>query len=279
MLKRLILISIITAVFLVISYSQDILAETSDTLKDIKSAVTVLPEKIIDNLYMAGSLGRINDMTVEMELYGPPYSKDKDTSKETFEPLGSIKLFFLAPNKLRTEKTIYCQGNSDIFIITIHDGKNIYNPYPGWPFPKNNNDNHHHSVHLPFNTDTQPQDQYRKYSLMGEEKLYGRDAYVITIDNEKEPVVKSLTVWIDKELFIPLKEEYITKDEKGTETKKTTLYKEPKQMPDGRWIPFRIERYYNDIMTCYILYKSVVINQGLSDELFNTGEPSLAPKH
>jgi len=98
--------------------------------------------------------------------------------------------------------------------------------------------------------------------------LDGRDAYVITVDNEKDPHIKFLTVWIDKELLIPLKEEHVKQDNKGTEIKNTILYKEPKQIPDGRWIPFRIERYEDDKMKAYILYKSVIINQGLSEDLF-----------
>ena len=255
MLKKLFYITIFIS--LLISYSQYVLAETSN-ITDIG-----LPEKIIENLYMANTLGKINDMTVEMEIYC-----HKDNSNDTFKPFAGLKLFFLAPNKLRNEITLFdCQANNDIFIITIYDGEKNWSPdYPVWPSSRYRK-KHCHSLYLPFNIETLHQDQYRKYSLTGEESIGGRDTYVITIANEKDPVAKLLTLWIDKELFIPLKEEYI--EEKEGNIKKTVLYKEPKQMPDGRWLPFRIERYDNDKMTSYILYKSVVVNQGLSEDLFD----------
>jgi len=266
--RYLLFLCIMALLFTVAVFSKEQTPKYSSDPTATPNPVTVLPEQIINNLYMAGSLGKINDMTVDMEIYGPPYSKDTDTSKEPFKRFANVKLSFLAPNKVRTEHTITMNGTSmDIYIIRITDGRIVRRTeICGWT--KSEIDDHHHSSYLPFNIDTQPQDQYRKYSLLREEKLDGRDAYVITVDNEKDPHIKFLTVWIDKELLIPLKEEHVKQDNKGTEIKNTILYKEPKQIPDGRWIPFRIERYEDDKMKAYILYKSVIINQGLSEDLF-----------
>ena len=259
MLKKLFLITIFIS--LLIPYSQDVLAGTSNITD------TVVPGNIMENLYMANTLGKINDMTAEMEIYCPPYAKDKEHSNNTFEPFSDVKLFFMAPNKLRNEITLFdSQANSNLFIITIYDGEKNWPPYPVWP-PSRYSKEHCHSLYLPFNIETLPRDQYRKYSLTGEKSIGGRDAYVITITNEKEPAAKFLTLWIDKELFIPLKEEYV--EDNGADIIKTVLYKEPKQMPDGRWLPFRMERYDNGKMICYILYKSAVVNQGLSEDLFD----------
>lgn len=256
MLKKLVFISILTILSLLIVSSQYVLAEISLTV----------PENIIANLYMANTLGKINNMTVEMDLY----NTETDKYKNKPEAIYSIKSDFLAPNKVRIEIISYFKGEAYICGIQMRNG----NIERGWATCHHcgrffKEDDHRHSNFLPFNTDTQPQDLYRKYSLAGEEKLYGKDVYVINIDNEKDSHIKFLTVWIDKELFIPIKEEHINRDAKGTEIKKTTIYKEPKQMTDGRWIPFRVELYDNDKMINYILYKNVIINQGLSEDLFN----------
>ena len=117
--------------------------------------------------------------------------------------------------------------------------------------------------------------------MVGKEKVGDRDAYVISISNEKDPLAKLITIWVDIERYIPLKEEYtVTEGEKDKvkEVNKTIMYKDVTQMDDGRWMPHKIETYASGKMTTYIIYRQSAINVGLPPNLFAPDDPSLAPR-
>jgi outer membrane lipoprotein-sorting protein len=251
-------------------------------LLSIKIACCEEPDakKIIENIYMSSTLGKIQDMMIDADIFGP--ASGNQEAKKTMELIANAKVFFSAPAMIRTERTIIIPNSpSDEYVITIRDGRMawIFTPYVSTAIQRKDDD-HHHSYYLPFGIDYQPQDQYRNYTYIDQEKVGDRDAYIISITNEKDPEAKITTVWVDKERFIPLKEEYTiteTKDNETKETKKCTLYKEPKQLPDKRWMPFKIERYENNKMTVYMTLKQVLVNQGLPLNLFNPEYPSTAP--
>lgn len=234
-------------------------------------------KKIMENLYMATSLGKIQDMMVELELFGP--APGKQEAKNVMQSFATAKLFFAAPNKIRTEKTITMEGTQmDLFVITIRDGRIDwqYSTYTTWPLKKKEDD-HHHSPYLPFSVDVQPQDQFRNYTVVNQEKIGDRNAYVITISNEKDPQAKLLTVWVDTERYIPLKEEYKVMEGEGDKAKevtKTTMYKDAKQVNDNRWIPHKIERYSDGKMNAYIVYRQAAVNVGIPDSLFSPEDPT-----
>ncbi len=222
-------------------------------------------DKIIKNLYMSENYGPIKDMITELDCFGPAMKKQEAT--ELMELYFTARVFFYAPNKIRAEKTMTDpRATSDLSVLTIRDGI-IETTHMGNQMMSKKEDDHHHSLFLPFGIDIQPQDQYRNYTLVSAEQFSDRDVYVINITNEQDPEAKILTVWIDRERFIPLKEEYrVIEGEK--ETIKTTLYKNPWQLGDGRWMPLRIEKYENGKMTCYIVLKEISINEGLDEDLF-----------
>ncbi len=227
-------------------------------------------EEIIENLYMAKISGKIQDMIIDLEAYGPSLTGQE--AKGLMELFFSARLFFALPNKIRTEKTIPAPDAASMMVVTIRDGTMdwAFTSYDKNPVSKKADD-HHHSLLLPFNIDNQPQDAFRIYTLVAIETLDDRETFVLSISNEEDPEARLLTVWVDRERFIPLKEEYyLTQGER--EIKKTTLYKDVGQLIDGRWMPYRIERYENDKMTLYITYKDILVNQGLDYDLFNPDE-------
>jgi outer membrane lipoprotein-sorting protein len=238
-------------------------------------------KKIMENLYMADSLGKIQDMMIELELFGP--APGKQEAKNVMQSFATAKLFFSTPNKIRTEKTIIMAGTQmDIFVITIRDGRLDwqYSTYSSWPLKKKEDD-HHHSPYLPFSIDVQPQDQFRNYTVVNQEKIGDRNAYVISIANEKDPQAKLLTVWVDTERYIPLKEEYTVVEgegDKAREVTKTTMYKDAKQVNDNRWIPHKIERYSDGKMNAYIVYKQAAVNVGIPESLFAPEDPTMLEK-
>jgi len=238
------------------------------------SAQEVDAKQIMDNLYMTGTIGKIYDMIVDMEVYAP--IKDNPDAEEVIELIMSARAFFASPNKIRAEITMPVPGaQSDIYYVTIRNGEIAwkYTPYEPWPVDKIADDNHH-SYLLPFSIDVQPQDQYRTYTFIKEEKEKDRDAYVISIVNEKDPEAQITTVWVDKERYVPLKVEF-TVQEKDSEIKRTHIYKDYKQIYDGRWMPFKIEKYENGKMGLYMVYKDLAVNTNFPLHLFNPEMPEL----
>ncbi len=222
-------------------------------------------DKIIKNLYMSENYGTIKDMIIELDCFAPALKKQE--AKDLMELFFTARVFFHSPNKFRTEKTMIDPDTETNFsLYSIRDGR-VETVYIGNQMISKKEDDHHHSLFLPFGIDIQPQDQYRNYTLVSAEQFSDRDVYVINITNEQDPEAKISTIFIDRERFIPLKEEYrVTEGEK--ETVKTTLYKNPWQLPDGRWMPLRIEKYENGKMTCYVVLKEISINDGLDEDLF-----------
>lgn len=223
--------------------------------------------KIIENLYMASTLGKIQDMIVDTDIFGPTTGNKE--SKNAMELVATVRVFFSSPSNIRTEKTIFVPGaQSDMYIVTIRDGLLAwqYTPYESKAVTKTKDDNHH-SQFLPFNIDTQPQDKFRNYTLIGEEKLGERDCYLISVTNTQDPSSSIINVWIDKEYFVPLKEEK-TVVSGESEVKQTVKYEQIQQLPDGRWMPFQIFKYENDKVSLYMNFNNVVINQGLPASLF-----------
>lgn len=242
----------------------------------IKSAYSeeLTPEQIILNLYKQNTSGKIQTLVMDGDVFTPD---GKDGNKKSM----TVKVFFSYPGKIRIEKTVIIPGASNIYAIVIRNGKIewVFLPIPSFDRCSKKIDTHYHSSFLPFNIDCQPQDQYRTYNLIGIEKIDNRDAYVIEIKNENDPFVKYTKVWIDKERFVPLKEENILKKEENKtnqedkEIKKVVIYKNIKQLIDGRWIPFEMELYENDKRILTIVYNNISVNQELKEHLFNPDVP------
>jgi outer membrane lipoprotein-sorting protein len=73
-------------------------------------------------------------------------------------------------------------------------------------------------------------------------------------------------VWIDPARHLISKREWYD----GAGKKKATfLFKEPKQVADGIWVPSRIEiRNAEDVVAAVTAYSDIKVNQGLDDALF-----------
>jgi len=230
-------------------------------------------EQIIQNLYMQATLGKIQDMVIDMDIFGP--GGNTGEAKNEAKKLMTARAFFSYPCKIRVEKTVIIEGaQSDVYAVVIRDGRLEWTFTPNTPFPiAKKEDTHYHSNFFPFNTDTQPQDQYRKYTLIGQDKMDERDVYIIGINNEKDPTSRLITVWIDAERFVALKEETSVKLAEDKETKYKIMYKNIQQLPDGRWMPFKIERYENNKLLLTMTLKNIAVNVGLPANLFNPEIP------
>lgn len=238
-------------------------------LSNISYGQQYTAEQIIENLYMEITVGKIYDITIDMEVFGRA-GKGKDPKDEMVK-LMTGTIFFLEPSNIRLEKTMVFQEIDGVnFAVVIRNGVKewMYTNLAPVCYYKHE-DSHVHSIYLPFNIDTQLYDSYRKYSKIGEEYAGAKCTYVIGISNSRDPIYKFITVWVDGERYVPMKEETFVRGQDGKENKHTTLYKEFKKLKDGRWMPFRIEKYVNDKLISYINFKDMIINQGLIPDMFN----------
>jgi outer membrane lipoprotein-sorting protein len=225
-------------------------------------------EQIIGNLYMQKTIGKIQDMTIDIDIWGPGGNPEV---KDEIAQIMTARVFFSFPCKIRIEKNVSEPTKSGLYIVVIRDGRLEWQFLPG-SLPVKKEDTHYHSNFLPFNIDYQPPDQYRIYTLMGIEQIDDRDVYVIGIVNEKDPSSKLTTLWIDMERFVPVKEETTVKQSEDKEIKNKILYKNFSQLSDGRWMPFSVEKYENDKIKLIMNYKDISINQDLPENIFSPDE-------
>jgi len=103
----------------------------------------------------------------------------------------------------------------------------------------------------------------KEAEIAGSEKIGGRDCYIVKFSKEAESYITR--VWIDKnELFLVKIE---SKGDKGGTT--TMLYSDFRKIK-GNWeIPYETEIFSDDKLVSTMTMKSIEINKGLSDDLFD----------
>jgi outer membrane lipoprotein-sorting protein len=97
--------------------------------------------------------------------------------------------------------------------------------------------------------------------IAGTEKIGTRECYVLEIEEEGEcPYTK---MWMDKEHLVLVKAE--SQDPEPT----MMLFSDFRELKGGWEIPYKTEVYVDGKLLSSILVKSIEINKGLSDDLFN----------
>ncbi len=103
----------------------------------------------------------------------------------------------------------------------------------------------------------------KEAEITGSETIKGRDCYVVKFKEEAESYITR--VWIDKnELFLVKSE---SKGDKGGTM--TMLYSDFRKIK-GNWeMPYETEIFSDDKLVSTMTMKSIEINKGLSDDLFD----------
>lgn len=101
-----------------------------------------------------------------------------------------------------------------------------------------------------------------KAKVKGEEKIAGRDAYVIEIPGEKGGPPS--TLWVDKNALVLLQAQ--SQNEQGKPAK--WVFSDFRKI-DGWEMPFKTEMYVGGALQSTSIMKSFQINKGVSDDLFN----------
>ena len=101
-----------------------------------------------------------------------------------------------------------------------------------------------------------------KAKIVGTEKVDKRECYVVEIEEEECPFTK---MWVDRDNLVLIKGEI-----KGTEGETLLLLHSDFRKIKGDWeMPYKTEMYVDDKLTSTLLVKSLEVNKGLSDDLFD----------
>ena len=98
--------------------------------------------------------------------------------------------------------------------------------------------------------------------IVGSETISGRDCHVVLV---KDSTSEQAKLWLDKETLEPLKAEAKAQDEKHT----IMLFQDYRKVVGDLRYPYKTEMYQEDKLVSTIIVKSVVMNKGLSDALFD----------
>jgi len=98
--------------------------------------------------------------------------------------------------------------------------------------------------------------------IVGTERIKGREAYVIQVEEPEAPLTK---LWVDKKRLVMLKA--IGRGPQGQES--VILCSDYRKMKNGWEVPYKTEVYMGDKLVTSITVKSIEINKGVSDDLFD----------
>ena len=149
-------------------------------------------------------------------------------------------------------------GMAGMTIIVINDGKSTWtiNSMTG-------------KMQLPEEEAEKYQGQWdcedfipQEAEIAGSETVSGRDCHVLVVKDETSPYAK---LWIDKKTLDSVKIEAKPQDGKIS----TALFSDFKKL-DGDWqFPYKTQMYQDKTLLSTMIVKSVAVNKGLSDDLFN----------
>ncbi len=105
-----------------------------------------------------------------------------------------------------------------------------------------------------------------KTKYVGIEKIGNRECYLLELEIERESPYKR--IWVDKDRLFLIQAEGDSSDGNNVRTTFSDFRK-----AKGSWeLPYKIEVYINEVQTMTVLTKSLEINKGLPDDLFDVNK-------
>jgi len=105
-----------------------------------------------------------------------------------------------------------------------------------------------------------------KTKYIGMEKIGGRECYLLELEIERESPYKR--IWVDKDRLFLVQAEGDSSD--GNKVR--TTFSDFRKTKDSWELPYKIEVFINEVQTMTVLTKSLEINKGLSDDLFDVNK-------
>nr|QNO54699.1 hypothetical protein PDBAIGND_00004 [Methanosarcinales archaeon ANME-1 ERB7] len=190
------------------------------------------------------------------------------------EMLSEMKLF-LKGEKSRSEIVMQIpeaagmpEGMGSMLVVVIFDGQDTWmiSPFVG----KNKL------------TDEQAEEQMHyqtgmnwwkfisdKTKYVGIEKIGGRECYLLELEIERKSPYKK--IWVDKDRLFLVQAEGDNIDGENVRT----TFSDFRKTKSSWELPYKIEVFINEVQTMTVLTKSLEINKGLSDDLFDVNKVEL----
>ena len=226
--------------------------------------------QLVDHLYVLQGQMPIQTLIVDMEVSELLNPKEPNGN---LRPASKDKIFFKRPNKLHIQSIVIDPGapmDGKQYTI-IRDGVNRWMFVSMGEYPvKKGADEPSPTSLLPFHIQVYPQDASKQYTLVAHgDKTFGSAAEVVRIADPANPKA-AVTVWIDHARWCPLAQEITAPSAHAGEpdTVKRVVYKDIRQLKDGRFFPFKLEIYEGGVLQKALTYKAVGINENLPDSLF-----------
>ena len=198
----------------------------------------------------------VNDLALTMEMTSPSPKGDVTTQMTIFKK----------GEKSRAELQMQGMpggaemppGMAEMKIVVINDGKSTWmiNPMTG-------------KMELPAKEADKYQGQWycdeyipQEAEIAGSETVSGRDCHILVVKDETSPYSK---LWIDKKTLDPVKVEAKPQDGKTS----TVLFSDFKKLAGDWQFPYKTEIYQDKTLVSTTIVKSVEMNKGISDDLFD----------
>ncbi|MEA2022010.1 MAG: outer membrane lipoprotein-sorting protein [Candidatus Caldatribacteriota bacterium] len=96
--------------------------------------------------------------------------------------------------------------------------------------------------------------------------MEGRECYLLELEIERESPYKR--IWVDKDMLFLVQAEGDSSDGNNVRT----TFSDFRKAKDSWELPYKIEVFINGEQTMTVLTKSLEINKGLSDDLFDVNK-------
>ncbi|MEW6281027.1 MAG: hypothetical protein AB1758_20605 [Candidatus Eremiobacterota bacterium] len=224
--------------------------------------------QLVDSLYTPPSGLPVRDLILEVDCSD---LVEKDGVGNLL-PCGTDRIYYKYPNRLRVDTVFYDPGSQldGKQAVIIRDGTNMWMFVSMGQYPvKKGADTQQPSLHIPFSLQKYPQDANNDYAVTGSETLEGIPVKVVQIGSPQRPQQQT-RVWIDPARRVPLQLVMKLPGDKATDPvqEKKVIYRDIKQLEDGRYFPTRLEIYVNQVLRQARVYRGVKVNAGLQDSLF-----------
>jgi len=240
--KALVMVSLVTLVGLVLGANPGFTADFSSILEEVRAKYAKFEEEIKDmtivqEMKMVTEEGEV---TEEMKMF----KKGKKFRIETIMQIPEVPEM---PEEMALTQIIIYDGKDTWMIssflgkqkLPYEEGKEYQMGMDWWEFIS------------------------EKTKVVGTEKVGERECYVVDVEEEEEPSFTRL--WLDKENLALIKGE--SKEPEG-ETM-VWIYSDFRKIKGDFEIPYKTEMYVDGKLMGTLLIKSLEINKGLSDDLFD----------
>lgn len=217
---------------------------------------------LVEQMYTVAGGAPVKDMVIELEDHAAVNGANPTL-------VGKTKLFFKSPAQLRADLVqVAPKSPTDgLLTVVIRDGQNLW-IYGSGPYPaKSTADTPSPSLALPYNLQKYRRDSEREFFDLGPETCEGVKVRRVQILSPSQPNWTAV-IWVDPVRRVPLQLEVGVPDKEGKTKKKKVVYKDIRQLPDGRYLPFQIHVYEDDVFKDLKIYKGVRVNVGLDSQLF-----------